>query len=270
MDEIEQKASSMGWTPQDRFKGDQTKWVDAETFVKRGEEIMPILKKTNEGLRNEMMALRGEFQTTKQMLDEAKGALTEFQKYHEEDSKRQYERAYEKLKSDKVEALRDSDHAAVVEIDEAIRLLDKQSEKKPEVKQPSQVAPDPTQDPIFKKWQADNKDWYGEDEEKTAYATATAHYLKVMNPSMAGRDFLDKVTEEVNLRFGEPKGRVDRVEGSRNGSGANGSGRSFADLPPDAKASCDKFGARLVGEGKAYKTQAEWRKQYVKDFFGGE
>ena len=44
MEEIEQKAKAMGWSPQEEFRGDPDKWIDAAKFVARGENIMPILK----------------------------------------------------------------------------------------------------------------------------------------------------------------------------------------------------------------------------------
>jgi hypothetical protein len=272
MPDVESQASALGWVPEEKFKGDPKKWVDAETFVRRGEEIMPILKKANEGLRGEVTTLRGEMTKTQQLLQAATESLLEFQKYHEEDSKRQYERALEKLKGDKREALRDNDVDAVVEIDEAISQLRQQETVKPAPKAAEKPAqPDNTKDPGFQQWVNENSDWYGVDQKKTAYATGAAQYLRAMEPTLTGKAFLDRVTEEVNEKFGgRQQQAADRVEGSRGGSGRDGGGKSYADLPPEAKASCDRFGARLIGEGKAYKTQAEWRKQYVNDYFGGE
>ena len=41
--EIEQEAITLGWVPQDQFKGDPAKWTDAETFVARGKEKVVLL-----------------------------------------------------------------------------------------------------------------------------------------------------------------------------------------------------------------------------------
>jgi len=270
--DINVKASKMGWVPLEKFKGDPERWTDAETFVRRGEEVLPIVRKNNERLTQRLDVLENENATTKQLLKAATEALKEFQTYHEEDSKRQYDRALEKLKSDKKDALRESDYDAVVEIDEAMKVLGEQKakvEKKvtlPEV--PTQN--DPSQDPIFKSWVNENADWYGKDKQRTAYAESIGAFLSTMEPDLKGKAFLERVAEEVDTKFGLPgkETKADRVEGSRQGSGRAGSVKTYADLPPDAKASCDKFGAKLTGEGKAFKTQAEWRKQYVRDFFG--
>ena len=267
---IEQEASSMGWVPQDKFKGDPERWVDAETFVQRGHEVMPILKKANEDLRRDVTTLRGEMTRTQQLLQEAQSSLTEFQKYHEEDSKRQFERAMEKLKGDKRAALQDNDVDAVMEIDDAISTLrEQQATKKVAEKpaEPTKPAADPSQDPVFQDWLSANSNWYGRDAQQTMYANSIASFLRQTEPTLTGREFLDRVTEEVEAKY-PSKEPVDRVEGSRGGSSRSSSGKTYADLPPDAKATCDKFGGRLVGEGKAFKDQAAWRKQYVKDYFG--
>lgn len=52
--DFETEARSQGWTDKDAFKGDPNKWVDAETFVKRADEVMPFLKKQNGALKREL------------------------------------------------------------------------------------------------------------------------------------------------------------------------------------------------------------------------
>ena len=267
--DITTKASKMGWVPLDKFKGAPEKWTDAETFVRRGEEIMPILRKNNEKLKGELDEVRGKVSRTERLLEEATQALSEFQKYHEEDSKRQYERALEKLKTDKKEALSVQDFDAVVEIDEAMKVLDDQRKSRTVKKiEPVQQQTNPADDPGFKAWVAENADWYGKDRAKTAYAESMGAFIANMEPNLKGTEFLQRVADEVEAKFGATPKREDRVEGARQGASSKGNGRTYADLPPEAKVSCDKFGAKLIGEGKAFKTQAEWRKQYVKDFFG--
>ena len=44
---VEQEARTLGWVPQEDFRGDKSRWVDAETFVQRGHEIMDLLWKLN-------------------------------------------------------------------------------------------------------------------------------------------------------------------------------------------------------------------------------
>ena len=44
MSDIEQTARDMGWRPQEEFRGEASKWVDAQTFVSSGENFLPILR----------------------------------------------------------------------------------------------------------------------------------------------------------------------------------------------------------------------------------
>ena len=88
-----------------------------------------------------------------------------------------------------------------------------------------------------------------------------------------GRDFLDKVKDEVDFRFGvkeEKKARADKVDGGKisNSSSVSGGRKTYKDLPKEARESCDSFAAGLVGPNKTFKTMAEWQAYYVKDYFG--
>ena len=51
---VEEEARAQGWVGKDEFRGSDDDWVDADTFVKRGKEIMPILRKNNEKLLKEL------------------------------------------------------------------------------------------------------------------------------------------------------------------------------------------------------------------------
>lgn len=55
--DYEAEARAHGWTPKEEFKGDESRWVDAETFVKRADEVMPLLKKQNQGMKAKMAEL---------------------------------------------------------------------------------------------------------------------------------------------------------------------------------------------------------------------
>ena len=52
------EASAQGWVAKDDYRGNEADWVDAETFVRRGKEIMPILRKNNEKLLKELKEAR--------------------------------------------------------------------------------------------------------------------------------------------------------------------------------------------------------------------
>lgn len=54
----EAEARQHNWQPKDEFKGDASLWVDAETFVKRADEVMPLLKAKTRHLERELAEVR--------------------------------------------------------------------------------------------------------------------------------------------------------------------------------------------------------------------
>jgi len=266
---IEQEAKGMGWVPEEAFKGDKSRWVDAETFVTKGREVLPILRHTNAKLLGEVQELKHGLDSTQEQLRTALEALEAFKQYQEEDSKRQYDRAVQNLKADKVTALQDGDHAAVVEIDEALQTLKDTAKAPPAAKKEPPAQPDPTQDPAFRAWVGENRDWFDVDKEKTAYAVAQGHFVRMTQPDLRGAAFFQEITRLLEEKYSTPK-KLDKVEGSQGGGNRRhpGAGKTYNDMPAEAKAACDRFGEKLVGKGKSFATEADWRKHYAGQFFG--
>lgn len=71
----EAKALRMGWKPKEEFNGDTSKWVDAETFIKRGEEFLPFVQANNKALEAKNRELDKE-------LKKLKRSMEEFSEYH--------------------------------------------------------------------------------------------------------------------------------------------------------------------------------------------
>ena len=105
------EAKRQGWVPQEEYSGPADKWVDAETFVKKGKEINALLRKDNDFLKRE--------------LAELKATVQEFSKYHAETEKRAYEKAMNDLRQQKKDAISQGDGDRVLEIDDAIDELNK-------------------------------------------------------------------------------------------------------------------------------------------------
>lgn len=272
-DDIESKALGMGWVPQEKFKGDIERWVDAPTFIEKGEIVLPILKKKNEKLQSDVATLSTQLAETRAQVSEAQEALNAFKEYQTADSKRQFDRALERLKAEKVQALENSDHASVVELDEAISELKASAkDKDAPALAPKKVEPkvDATQQPEYQAWLSENKEWFEVDREKTAYAISQGHFIRMTNPTVVGTPFFDLLTEAMEEKYGAPSRRVDKMEGSRSGSSSKKGGKSYNDLPSDARAACDRFSEKLVGPGKSFKTESDWRKHYATQYFGDE
>ena len=69
--EVQKDAERLGWIPPSRFKGDPTRFVDADIYIKRGEEVLPIVKEQNKRLHTELDSLKRESQATAHALKAA-------------------------------------------------------------------------------------------------------------------------------------------------------------------------------------------------------
>ena len=270
--EIEQEARSLGWVPQEEFRGDAARWVDAETFVERGHTVMPILRKNNERLEGTVRQQSEEIKKMRQLLEAGQEAIQELQKVHSDATKAAVEKARRDLLAELKIAKADGDVDREIEITEGLAELKAQqaaaaAAPAPTPKVDSTQAGADAMHPDFKAWMAENT-WFGSDQRKTMRMMGIAQELRA-DPdfdSLQGRAFFDKVTEVMAERTGGAP-RASKVDGGRpsnTSSGGSGGVKSrYSDLPPDAKEACDRQGKKLVGEGRAFKDMSAWRDYYV-------
>lgn len=249
--QAEREARMYGWVPKEEYRGPESNWRSAEEFLERGKEINGFLRKDMDKLRSELSKKDVELQ-------EIRETVKEFAKFHEETEKRAYERAIKELKREHIEAIREGDDDRALEISDQIDNL-KEAQRKPEPKkEPEQ--PQPVVDPTFISWQKENE-WYGKDRVATRAADAIAEELRGENSFLVGKEFLDEVARRVEAELPNRfKGSrraapVDTNTGARNTKAK----KTYADLPADAKAACDKY----VREGLI-----KSKEQYVTDYFG--
>lgn len=260
---FEVRAKEMGWSPKEQFRGDPEKWIPAEEFVRRGEELLPIVRADNRKLRDEVGSLRGETQNLKSQLKAAQESIDALKEFNSAANREKVEAARRETARALKEAQSEGDTEKVLELQDQ---LEEQTTALREAKAQPKAPPTPPQeDPIFSQWKAEN-DWYGKDRRKTAFATGVAEDLRANGEKATGRAFLDKVAAEVDKQFNE-RPLAGKVEGdAQPGNSGGPRGRSFADLPADAKAACDRMATRLVGDGRAFKTIADWRKHYAAEY----
>lgn len=251
--EVIAEARQMGWVPQEEFRGDESKWRSADEFVERGREILPIVLKNKEELLHKNKVLENE-------LKEIKAAMEDFKEYRKADKDRMYKQALSDLKFKKKEAVDNSDGEMVVAIDEAIdELKTEQHEVK---EQPKGVAKEPVVDPEFMKWVNEN-DWYANNAVLQYAANAAGVEVMEEFPGLKGKPFLDKVTSKVRERYPEKFGNVRRESASSVEEGGNPAPRgskkkTYANLPADAKAACDKFVKQGIMKQEEYVSEFEW------------
>ncbi len=230
------EARAMGWRPQEEFSGDPKQFIDAKTFVERGEQFLPILKAQNKNLLSKVK--------------QQDRVIAEVREYLTKVEQTAYDRAVRDLKARQIEAVETGDVQAFRQIDEQLNDLNKAAAaKKPE---PSGDA-ETLQEALIE-WRVENP-WYNPEARDTEtklmsdYADLVARKLGARETvGMEPREYLDAIAERVRERFPKafakpgtaPAGKSPRAEAPTRGSGKPG-GKTFADLPVDAQKQADRF-----------------------------
>lgn len=235
----EDHARELGWKPQDEWKGDPSKWVPADTFLRIADKNMPILKQNNLQLTRE--------------LDRMKTTLKELNGWREKAEKQGYDRG----RNEVLEEMRKAAESGDVEgFDKAKGKLDKLEDERPTPKQADEPK---KQDPAIEKMVEDNP-WI------IRMTPGKRRVLgEFVDEEVAAGYTLEEATERAVETFGKafpdlvPRRRAaPRVEGSRPSTPARKKEITAADLPEEVRA----VGARLVKAG-AYKTIDEYAKDYI-------
>lgn len=242
---VEDAAREMGWRPKEEFKGDPDKWVEAETFVKRGEEILPILRANSKKLEAANADLKAQ-------MAEMKKTFGEFKQYHSQTEKRVYERAMKDLEARQAEAVEANDLKAVREITREMTDLSKDvrtDDKGSDLKQ--------TQEAAFAVWVQDNA-WFKTDPALRGAAVAIADELAsdgLTDPEKQMAEVSKRIRAEFPGKFENERRKAPAaVEGA---SPPRKAGKGWSDLPPEARATAERW----VKQGLVSK------EQYVRDYF---
>lgn len=248
VDEYEEKARTMGWVDKDEFKGDESRWTDAKTFVETAENRLPVMKENFTRLE----------QKYKELAEQNK-AMREYQK---DMGKRQYERALKELQEKQKEAVENADTEAFDKIEQEKQELQKQqndySPKETNI---------PQEPPEVQEWKARNP-WYVNDpnlaqkayfiEKQIMDEEALALIDDSMTTPMTLSERLEEVSKRVRERYGKkrptPPKQADTKPQSRNKKAV----KTMSDIPEaDREKAKQWIKAGVVTE-----------KEYLKDYFG--
>lgn len=276
--EVEARAKEMGWIPKEEFKGDEAKWIDAATFVERGETLLPIVKADRRRLEGEVGQLRGQLAQVTSQFQASQEAIEELKAFNanvtKERAKSRRAELHEEIKKAREDEDVEREGELMDELSEVNVILKEQpkARQNPPARQQQGGNGDVQQNPVLQAWMQENS-WFGKDPERTHLAQGIAMALRAdpANSALVGtKAFLDKVSARVEeiMPSGARRNGHDKVEGgARSSGGGSGGGKTYADLPADAKEVCEKQAKRLVGEGRAFKTVEDWRKHYVTKYF---
>jgi len=291
-----EEARSMGWCPKEEWRGDQARWVDAPAFLQKAETFIPFLRQDRQRLQGEVSTLKNENSRLNGELGSLKESVEGLKEYNSQTRTAQLESEIKDLRVQLAEARKEGDVNAEADLEER---LDTRRDELKEVKaegtrstggngqgngqgngaggngQGNGQPQDFTQAPEFRQFMQDNP-WFETDPVMAAASTAIMQELSRTDPgfkTMTPAQRFNKTAELTRKRFGlddQPRGSS-RVEGGGRGSGNAGggssSGKSYSDLPSDARAACDRFSSKMVGKGKAFATEADWQKKYASDYF---
>lgn len=201
----EAEAEVYGWVPKEQFKGDPDKWRPAEEFVRRGEEILPIVRKQNEKLQAKLSELE---ETNKNM-----------SRMFEKTIERERQKAAQEianLKAEKREAISQGDAVRVEQIDAQIDTLKEET-------QPDAAPSARTIDELTRDFAKVNP-WYIEEPDMADYAARVSVSNAALNEDISFEDNMKFVLSAVRKKFpGYFKGNTTAA----NGHAAVDTGGSF-------------------------------------------
>lgn len=281
MADTETKARGLGWVPKEEFRGAEDRWVDAETFVKRGEEIMPLLRANNGRLQGEVDGLRSELSETRAALKESADAIAALKEHQTEATLNAVKETKSRLRGALRAAREAQDWDAVDELEEqmdSVKETQAAIERKPAAPPPPAAATPPAppkEDPTFAAWKKENP-WFGSDKRRTAMMFAISQELREDpdNKDLKGMPFYEKASELADEALGRkaPATKVETSTGNGTPETPRGGAakKGYASLPKDAKDACEHQAARLVGPNRAFKKLEDWQKHYAEQYWAYE
>ena len=255
--QIVEKAQRMGWIPPEQFKGSKDNFVPADQYVKRAEEMMPIMKTQLNKYDEKVQKYESEIMGLKSTLDAQKKTTEKLVKMSKTISERAYEQAKRDLVKQQAQAVSEGDV-------EKWQALEDQKEKL-ERPEPVEMEKEPVQqNPVFDQWHQNN-DWYIKDADMTIWANGYAQQIQSQSPNMPYDQVLKtvetKAKQVFSHKFENPR-REDPapVDSSSGAAEIKPAKKSYNNLPADAKAACEN----VVAQGLMTK------EEYVKEYFSEE
>lgn len=162
-DKVEILAREMGWRPEDDFQGDKVDFVDAEAYIRKGQDIQNSMRKS--------------LKDQKQQLSDMSTNIADLKVHNEKVYRVEIANLKKEITSlgiQKKEAIEDGDVQKVNEIDEQIDTI---KESMSQDEEPGQTQQQPATNQEFDEWVKDNP-WYLVDKEMGSYADSIAENSK--------------------------------------------------------------------------------------------
>lgn len=268
--DIEARARAQGWRPKEEFKGDVSKWKDAQTYVEVGEQFMPVAIERNRALEDKFGRTEAELRAVRAELSEMKQTFNDYREFASNGEKRAYERAKQELLARRDVAVQHADTETFKQVEGELAELAKTiptarvETTKPNGAGNGVQAPDPT----ITRWVEENT-WFTSDKELNAFARNHDAYLLEAKPGMSVSERLAAVKAKTKGEFPEKfdnplRDAPSTVAASNGGTPRKTNKRSYDNLPPEAKKACDKYVKQFAGDKKPF-TREEYVATYAWD-----
>jgi len=248
--EVEKRAAMQGWVPKEDFRGDKERWIPADEFVKRADNLMPIMK-------GQLKKYETKIETLEKALDEQKKITKKVVEIQGKYSKDFYDSKLEEIGIQKRQAVVSGD----------AELYDRLTQQETKIQRPETIevpkASEPQDVPEVARWKSENAHWYGKDPELTEYADIISDRIGKKGHSYNPYEFCEAVKEKVKVmfpdKFGGTKQSSNVDESNTRGTDTKHTkGKTYNDLPSDAKQQCMRMLKEIPGFTK---------EKYVKDYF---
>ena len=249
------EAKSLGWVEKERFKGREGEWIEADEFVRRGKEILPIVKENLRRVQDDLKKAKDEIASFGKTAEE-------FRKFTEEAAERKWSERFNQLKGQYARAVTDGEGEAAAEL---LEELEVHKGDKPRKETPNAASSTPQVDPEFINWRAANP-WY-ENPELQDSAIAIGISIN-KRKGLVGKPLYAAVKEAMAKNF------PDEVEGGEGNGGMFGDGggnssrrsnpskstaKTYENLPKDAKDACDRMLKKgFIKDKKQYVDNFDW------------
>jgi hypothetical protein len=140
---VEEQARAMGWKPLSEYNGDPRRWTDAEAFVKKGLEELPVLRDQNHRLTTKLTRMGTEIGNLRNTVTEQTKAVQDAIRMARTASQAGYDRAMRELEAKRREAAQTGDMDSFDQIEEQIEALETERAKVDGPPAPSGEAPAP-------------------------------------------------------------------------------------------------------------------------------
>jgi hypothetical protein len=247
--EIEDRARRMGWRPKEEFDRPPSRWVDAQTFLDRGERELPVLRERYRKIDTELATTKQELTTVKQTVLDQKRSMDELLELSRSAEERAYVRAQREFSDRERRAVEAADTAAYEAVQRDRQDLETTRRRAPPMPAQAASAPQappaaPPANPVAEAWVADNP-WFNTDPVLNQMAIAFDRQIKGDHPDWSVSEQLAEVKRQVVARFpekfGNPRRQAPPAVATPNNAPPAPKKKGIASLPKEAQEAFARF-----------------------------